>query len=180
MECLFSVLEDGAIIKEAVALHVSIGHFDDSTSISTQISRLRQLLLDGLQVDDEDLESDYFAQAAQGRIPLVVNAAKADQIATIIRLKAEVEKVAGNEERLGWIVYVFASWILAPRSAHSYCSLIVALDTEVKKLISSPRNWLPPKSQLSLILLEVSLVLGIHAEGTLAFPPISRSCFVDI
>jgi hypothetical protein len=38
-------LEDGAVIQEITALHVSVGHFGRKPSISTQIAALRGLLL---------------------------------------------------------------------------------------------------------------------------------------
>src|SRR5882762_9160317 len=38
-------LEDGAIIRETTALHVSVGHFGPKPSVSTQFAALRGLLL---------------------------------------------------------------------------------------------------------------------------------------
>lgn len=38
-------LEDGAVLQEITALHVSVGHFGRKPSISTQIAALRGLLL---------------------------------------------------------------------------------------------------------------------------------------
>ena len=40
-------LEKGAMIQEIVALHLRIGHFSSSPSVSTQIAALRRLLFGG-------------------------------------------------------------------------------------------------------------------------------------
>lgn len=48
-------LEEGAIVQDVTAVHVSVRHFDGVPSISTQISILRQLLLgeSGAQMAEE-------------------------------------------------------------------------------------------------------------------------------
>ena len=103
-----NVLAEGAIIDEAVALHVSVGHYKaaQTPSISTEIAELRGLLLGGLAVDVSDGQSsDYFALAAHGKIPLVVNAGKADHLASLIRLKHEIERSPNQTTPLRWVVH---------------------------------------------------------------------------
>ena len=102
------VLDADAIIKDVVALHVTVGHFKltQRASISTQIAELRGLLLGTTSTDTSTSTTpDYFALAAKGEIPLVVNAWKADTIATIILLKREVEE--SSEKPLRWIMCAF-------------------------------------------------------------------------
>lgn len=54
-------LKNGAVIQAVNALHVSVGHFGKTPSVSTQIAALRRLLL----YPDESYESDtgrYFRE----------------------------------------------------------------------------------------------------------------------
>jgi len=87
-------LEDGAVVQEITALHVSVGHFGGKPSISTQIAALRGLLL---KLPDDTITdaSKPFRDAARGLIPIVVEAYSADVIATLILLKKEVEQKTG-------------------------------------------------------------------------------------
>ena len=59
-------LEDGAVVQEITALHVSVGHFGGKPSIGTQISVLRRLLL---QLPDDSIAdaSKPFKDAARVR-----------------------------------------------------------------------------------------------------------------
>ncbi len=103
-----NILDEGAVIAEAVALHVSLGHYKaaQTPSISTEIAELRGLLLGGLAADVSDGQSsDYFALAANGRIPLVINAAKADHLASLVRLKQEIERSPNQSAPLNWVVH---------------------------------------------------------------------------
>ncbi|KAH7888767.1 carbohydrate esterase family 9 protein [Phlebopus sp. FC_14] len=86
------VLKRGAVIKEIAGLHVSISHSPSSPSVSTCIAALRRLLLRPAQGKD----TDYFAQVTMGHMPLVIEAHSADIIATLIKLKQEVEHVVGR------------------------------------------------------------------------------------
>lgn len=81
-------LEEGAVIQEVTALHVSIRYSGGTPSISTQIAALRRLLLDPPKGD----AGRWFEKVAQGRITLVVEAHSADVIATLILLKREIEE----------------------------------------------------------------------------------------
>lgn len=80
-------------------------------SISTEIAELRGLLLGGLRGDAATSDgTDYFALVARGEIPLVVNAWKADVIATLILLKKEVEAASTlmGGKKLRWVMCVFS------------------------------------------------------------------------
>ncbi|KIJ61333.1 hypothetical protein HYDPIDRAFT_42737 [Hydnomerulius pinastri MD-312] len=78
-------LEEGAVIQDVAALHVNIGYTGSgSPSVSTKIMALRRLLLDSKSGMPFDL-------AAKGQIPLVVQVQNADIIASLIKLKKEVE-----------------------------------------------------------------------------------------
>lgn len=110
-------LEPGAVIKDVVALHVSI-HKGAQVSTSTQIALLRRLL-DG-EVKGElgfwfkqvrKVHGLYRAQESswtyciligflQGKVRLVVDVESADIMATLLRLKAEVEHKVFTETNM--------------------------------------------------------------------------------
>ncbi|RDB24990.1 hypothetical protein Hypma_007852 [Hypsizygus marmoreus] len=79
-------LEEGAVIEETTALHVSVRHFSNP-SVSTQIAALRRLLLG----PSKGASGHWFQKVKEGEVPLVVEAHSADIIATLIILKKEVE-----------------------------------------------------------------------------------------
>ncbi|KZS86725.1 carbohydrate esterase family 9 protein [Sistotremastrum niveocremeum HHB9708] len=81
-------LEPGAIVKDAVALHVSVSpHF--GPSVSSQIAALKTLLLDDPVREWKDV--------LEGVLPLIVHTDNADIMASIIRLKAYVEAETGSK-----------------------------------------------------------------------------------
>ncbi|KAH7106017.1 hypothetical protein BKA62DRAFT_348554 [Auriculariales sp. MPI-PUGE-AT-0066] len=88
-------LQQGAIVKELVALHILIERGFEQ-SVSTRISALRRLLL-GAGVGDL---GDAFKAVSRGELPLVVDAFSADIIASVLDLKAEVEMEIGSKIRL--------------------------------------------------------------------------------
>jgi len=88
-----NALQKGAIVQDVASLHVGLRK-GDTASVSTEIAVLRRLLLSGEP-------GSAFAAAAQGDIPLVVDVENADIIATLVRLKDEVESNTGKLLRLG-------------------------------------------------------------------------------
>ncbi|KAF8973201.1 carbohydrate esterase family 9 protein [Flammula alnicola] len=88
-------LEDGAVVQEITAMHISIRHFS-KPSVSTQIAVLRRLLLG----PSDGATGSWFNEVKSGKIPLVVEAHSADIIATLIVLKKEVEAETRKEIRL--------------------------------------------------------------------------------
>ncbi|KAI9317393.1 hypothetical protein BX666DRAFT_1856754 [Dichotomocladium elegans] len=74
------------IIEQEAALHFSINH-GASTTVSQQIAGIRELLLAHKSKNDN---SDVFARAAQGQIPVVVETNGKDEIASIVHMKRSV------------------------------------------------------------------------------------------
>ncbi|OBZ68120.1 hypothetical protein A0H81_11871 [Grifola frondosa] len=85
-------LEVGALIQDVGALHVRVHHFGlAGPSVSTQIAALRNILL-----SKGKGEFGYWVdKVKKGDIPLVVEVHSADAMASLIRLKSEVEKELG-------------------------------------------------------------------------------------
>ncbi|KAI0658489.1 composite domain of metallo-dependent hydrolase [Cubamyces menziesii] len=129
-----NALERTAIIKSVTALHISIGRpapTSDSPqvpSLSTQIATLRRLLLEG--EDTRTQTGEWFKKAAEGTIPLVIDVSSADIMATLIRLKSEVEEKRGTYMRM-----VFSrateAYLLAKEIAH----------VDIGVILSPPRQY---------------------------------------
>ncbi|KAI0692573.1 hypothetical protein BC835DRAFT_1416500 [Cytidiella melzeri] len=94
-------LESRAVIKPVTALRMYIGHpapwitVAPVVSVSTQISALRRLLLNGVSDDQET--GKWFKKAADGSIPLILEVGNADIMATLLQLKADIEDQRGTQ-----------------------------------------------------------------------------------
>ncbi|KAH8822344.1 carbohydrate esterase family 9 protein [Flagelloscypha sp. PMI_526] len=96
-------LERGAVVKHVTSLHVRVSYGrgangGGSLSVSTQIGLLRKLLLGSGNQANGGFE--WFTKAANGELPLVVEADNADIIASLILLKAEVEATMLRKMRM--------------------------------------------------------------------------------
>ncbi|KDQ64250.1 hypothetical protein JAAARDRAFT_64138 [Jaapia argillacea MUCL 33604] len=96
-------LEGGAIVNDMTAMHVTIGRPPPyaprrGPSVSEEIAGLRRLLLGA---EDKNTETGrWFKKAAEGTIPLVIDVASADIMATLLKLKEEVEENRGTDMRM--------------------------------------------------------------------------------
>ena len=101
-------LANGAVIQRISALHYVIRRPDllipeqggaRSPSVSTHIAILRRLLL--AEANEGDGETAlWFAKAADGALPLVIDVGSADVMAALLKLKAEVEQNRGTRMRM--------------------------------------------------------------------------------
>ncbi|KZT28940.1 carbohydrate esterase family 9 protein [Neolentinus lepideus HHB14362 ss-1] len=89
-------LEQGAVVQDVAALHVSIRHGGAAPSVSTQIAALRKLL----KGEGKGELEHWFKRVVSGKTTLVVNVQNADIMATLIRLKKEVEAETGHAIKL--------------------------------------------------------------------------------
>ncbi|CDO69917.1 hypothetical protein BN946_scf184568.g3 [Trametes cinnabarina] len=121
-------LERTAIIKQVTALHVSVerappsSYVPQTASLSAQIATLRHLLLGG--EDPRTQTGEWFKKAAEGTIPLVVEVSSADIMATLIRLKSEVEEKRGTYMRMVFSRATEAH-LLADEIAHAGIGVIM-------------------------------------------------------
>jgi hypothetical protein len=101
-------LAEGAVIQRISALHYAIrrpnvlalqkGHAQ-IPSVSTRIAVLRRLLL--ADADERAGETAvWFAKAAEGALPLIIDVGSADVMAALLKLKEEVERKRGSRMRL--------------------------------------------------------------------------------
>ncbi|KAG9076185.1 hypothetical protein FS749_012071, partial [Ceratobasidium sp. UAMH 11750] len=152
-------LEKGAIINPLAALHLSIGH-GAGVSVATQIATLRRLLLKNTP------EAQGYAQIKRildGQIPLVITVNKADHMATLLELKAEIEQVTGRALRVTFTGAAEAH-ILAPQIAAAGVGVIV-IPTRPFPATWDQKRILPgpPLSKDSLIsvLVKANVTVGV-------------------
>ncbi|EJF62302.1 composite domain of metallo-dependent hydrolase [Dichomitus squalens LYAD-421 SS1] len=123
-----NALDRAALIKPATALHVAVGRSlplapSPGPSVSTEIATLRRLLLNG---EGEHTETGkWFKKAANGEIPLVIDVSNADIMATLIRLKNEVEEKRGSYMRMIFSRATEAS-LLADEIARNKIGVIIS------------------------------------------------------
>ncbi|KAJ3568395.1 hypothetical protein NP233_g5740 [Leucocoprinus birnbaumii] len=84
---VFHKLSKGAVLQEETAVHISIGSYT-TPSVSTQIALLRRLLGDG----GNGPLGEVFRSIVNGELPLVIKVDSADIMATLIKLKQDIER----------------------------------------------------------------------------------------
>ncbi|KAI0630254.1 hypothetical protein C8Q77DRAFT_1137203 [Trametes polyzona] len=153
----------GALVRDVVAVHVTIGHGDPGPSVSTKIAALRRLLTERVEGD----LGVWFGKVAKGEIPLVVNLGSADVIATLIALKKEVEEKTGSAIKLT-VASASEAHLVADQLAEAGVGVIV------NPVRSFPYTWDelrvlpgPPLSADSLIghLIKHNMTVGLGPRG---------------
>lgn len=135
-------LDRAALIKPITALHVAIGRSlplapSPGPSVSTEIATLRRLLLNG---EGEHTETGkWFKKAANGEIPLVIDVSNADIMATLVRLKNEVEEKRGSYMRMIFSRATEAYLLADEIGRLAYC-VLPAYDGLIT-VNSSQQNW---------------------------------------
>ncbi|CAE6420173.1 unnamed protein product [Rhizoctonia solani] len=146
-------LEDGAVVNPASALHLRVSH-GSGVSVSTQIATLRRLLLKNAAKNN---------QHGLGQVPLVITVHKADDMATLLELKAEIEDLTSVPLRVTFAGATEAH-LIAKEIAAAGVGVIV-IPTR-----SFPASWDqarilpgPPLSHDSLItrLLKANVTVGV-------------------
>ncbi|KAK0926358.1 hypothetical protein LTS16_001308 [Friedmanniomyces endolithicus] len=126
-------LEEGAVWQEEVGVHYTFtlaAKEDGKTpSISSAVDALRTKLMKAVQANDttdtSPLEEKKLRAVIIGTLPLILTVHSADTIATLLRLKAEIETATSHPLRL--IIHGGAeSYLLAPELAASNTSVILA------------------------------------------------------
>ncbi|TKA76233.1 hypothetical protein B0A55_06386 [Friedmanniomyces simplex] len=126
-------LEDGAVWRKEVAVHYTFtlaAKEDGKTlSLSSAVNELRKKMMKAVQANETaemvSLEEKKLRAVVNGSMPLILTAHSADTIASLLRLKVEVETASSYSLRL--IIYGGAeSHLLAPELAASNTSVILA------------------------------------------------------
>ncbi|KAI5900749.1 uncharacterized protein SCHCODRAFT_02483778 [Schizophyllum commune H4-8] len=162
-------VEKGAVTQRIVALHAEVT-LKAKESVSTQVARLRALLLDAWRSDTGKQASELIEAAqrvVRGEIPLVVKAHSADVIATLLDLKKDVEAETGRAFSLT-IAGGTEAHLIAPELAASGVGVLVLsprsfpYDWERKRI--SPGPPLTKDSNV-LALVEAGVTVGIGPHG---------------
>lgn len=171
-----NALEDDAIVYPELALHypLTLGAKGGKTpSISSVISALRTQLLEAVgdtQTYDfktNNTEKAWLKRVVDGESALVLSAHSADTIASIIRLKTQVES-AGSQKLRIVIIGAAESHLVANELATSNIAVVLA------PLLPHAQSWDqrrgltgPPLTNVSTnILLDAGVHLGIGVEET--------------
>ncbi|KAF9426206.1 hypothetical protein BGZ94_006821 [Podila epigama] len=116
-----------AILKERVALHVTVGQAIKSQlfpSISSQIGYLRDSLERALHNAPSSASSlDHFAQVVKGQLPLVVNVENRDEMIRLVQMKKDLEAQGARLK----VTFVGATeaWTLAQHLAKAEVGVIL-------------------------------------------------------
>ncbi|KAL0573283.1 hypothetical protein V5O48_008666 [Marasmius crinis-equi] len=129
-------LDKEAILSEETAFHVSVS-LGAEESVSTQIRNLRKGLLGAVNGGEGGDLGKAFKRVVEGEIPLLVTVESADIIATIIKLKGEVESALANNSKKIRVTLVGAkeAHLLASEIAEAGVGVIVA------PVRPFPRTW---------------------------------------
>ncbi|KAF3036127.1 hypothetical protein E8E11_002465 [Didymella keratinophila] len=167
-------LEEGAISYPELALHYPLtltAKGGKTPSISSAIGALRSQLLDAVNSGKDDktngTEKAWLKRVVAGESALVLSAHSADTIASIIRLKSQVES-AGSEKIRIVIIGGAEAHLVADKLAASKIAVVLA------PLLPHALSWDqrrgltgPPLTNVSTnILLDAGVELGIGVEET--------------
>lgn len=138
-------LEKDAVFADEVAVHydLSLGAKGGKTpSISSAVGTLRRSLMEALHsnetIKDPSSEKAFLKKVVAGKIPLVLNVHSADTMASIIRLKKEVEGAGlhGEDVSLRLIIYGAAeSHLVADELAAADIPVVLA------PLLAYSQSW---------------------------------------
>lgn len=128
-----TALEEGAVWANDVAVHYTLSlaaKRDDSTpSISSAVGALRRKLLAAVSSSEEPKdafsEEAYLKKVIDGKLPLVITVHSADTIATILKVKAEVEEASSTKIRLA-LIGGAESYLLAKELAAADVGVVLA------------------------------------------------------
>ncbi|KAF8438173.1 hypothetical protein L210DRAFT_3482342 [Boletus edulis BED1] len=164
-------LEDGAVLNDVTAVHVTVAHQDGGPSVSTQIAALRRLLL-GPYTGERGAS---FEAIVKGELPLVVNVKNADIMASLVKLKQEVEAVSGTPIKMT---------LVGAGEAHLVAAELAAANVGV--IVTPPRpfpfTWEgrrilqgPPVTEQSLVttLFTHGVTVGIGHQGVNEYAPLT-------
>ncbi|KAJ4368708.1 hypothetical protein N0V86_009617 [Didymella sp. IMI 355093] len=169
-----NALEHGAILYPELALHYPLtltAKGGKTPSISSIVSALRTQLLDAVN-DGQDRKSNntekaWLRRVVTGESALVLSAHSADTIASIIRVKSQVESVSSQKLRIV-IIGGAEAHLVADELAASNIAVVLAPSLPHAQSWDQRRGLTgPPLTNVSTnILLDAGVDLGIGVEET--------------
>lgn len=160
-------LEKHAVFADHVALHYTLGlaaKGGKTPSISSAVAALRTKLLGALRTSkggdngSESMEEAALAQVVNGTLPLVIDVHSADVIASLLRMKGEVERTSKNELRL---------IILGGAESHMLADTLAAANVGVilAPLFSYALSWDQRRALTGAPLTNGTAVDVLHSAG---------------
>ncbi|KAG0271151.1 hypothetical protein BGZ95_001087 [Linnemannia exigua] len=147
-----------AVLKEQVALHVRIGQESKSIlfpTVSSQIQFLRSSLEKGLShVFDSN---NFFAQAARGSKPLIVEVHNRDEIIRIVQIKTELEKQGASIKLV--LLGATEAWTVAKYLA------LEGVDVILRPYHCMPVQWTAQRCLAGAPLTQETGLSALHKAG---------------
>jgi imidazolonepropionase-like amidohydrolase len=168
-----NTVEDGAVWKDEVALHYALTKTDKAPSLSAAVGQLKTKLLNAITANtttDTSLETRWLKQVLSGSLPLVINVHSADTIASLLRLKSDVEAAVAatnpnlntenNPHPLNLILHGAAeSHLLATSLAAANISVLLA------PFLAFSESWDQRRSLTGAPLTNGTAIDMLHAAG---------------
>ncbi|KAI7154324.1 amidohydrolase [Hortaea werneckii] len=166
-------LEEGAVWEDEVAVHytLTLGAKTEKTpSLSSAVDGLRRKLLKAVKAGEKDegdlsLEDARLKQVVKGEMPLVLDVHSADTIASLLRMKIDIESAMRRESdsddsALRLVLFGAAeSHLLAEELAAANVSVILA------PLLPYSETWEQRRSLTGAPLTNGTTVDVLHAAG---------------
>ena len=159
--------EQHAVWQDEVALHYTLTKSGLAPSLSAAISLLKSKLLKIVTANNTGLvgEAGYLEKVVHGTMPLVITVHSADLIASLLRVKADVEaaissKDASDTAQLGLIIVGGAeSHLLADELAAANVSVVLA------PLLPYSETWDQRRSLTGAPMTNGTTIDVLHAAG---------------
>ena len=156
--------EEGAVWMPDVALHYSLAKSDKTPSLSSAVGELKAKLLKAREANETDGalpgEENYLKKAVNGTMPLAISVHSADLIASLLRVKDEIESSSEKEEKLRLIIIGGAeSHILANELAKAVVSVVLA------PMLPYAESWDQRRSLTGAPLTNGTAIDVLHAAG---------------
>ncbi|KAK5173901.1 uncharacterized protein LTR77_002582 [Saxophila tyrrhenica] len=120
-------LEERAVWQDEVALHYTLTKTEKAPALSAAVGQLKTKLLKAIKSNATDVSGEYLwlPRVVAGEMPLAITVHSADLIASLLRVKAEVEAATDHTLRL-IIIGGAESHLLAPSLAATNTSVLLA------------------------------------------------------
>lgn len=159
--------EKGAVWDEEVALHYSLTKSDKLPSLSAAVGQLKTALVKAANANEtkEYGEERYLKKVVQGKMPLVITVHSADLIASLLRMKDEVESAVKDDVSIESIelrlviVGGAEAYMLADELAAANVGIVLA------PLLAYSETWDQRRSLTGAPLTNGTVIDVLHAAG---------------
>lgn len=162
-------LEEGAVWQDEVALHYTMTKTEKTLSLSAAVGLLQAKLIKAVKANETEelkLEERWLRRVVAGNMTLVVNVHSADLIASLLRVKADVEAEMRSKDdkasngRLSMVIHDGAeSWMLASALAEAHVGVVLA------PFLAYSETWDQRRSLTGAPLTNGTAIDILHAAG---------------